>query len=215
VWIFLIAFCLIAASLRFEFSGLRRAPQATEGGGLTATARTDPQVAPAANAANRPAGQANPGASKVLSGYGRTPTAAEQIALEFAREWVADEYLAKHYPGLGWTPSPEYLRDNGVIGLEGSAKEQVIDGELMYVASARAEIKPDHLQKMKEEARKEHMKDRQLLAARVLGGVVALLVVVAGYLRLEDVTRGYYTTLLRLTAGALITMVVAALFLVR
>ena len=39
-----------------------------------------------------------------------------------------------------------------------------------------------------------------LLLARVLGGALAVLLVVAGYLRLEEATRGYYTKLLRLAA---------------
>ena len=42
---------------------------------------------------------------------------------------------------------------------------------------------------------------------------MALCLVVRGYLRLEDLTRGYYTALLRLTAGAVVLLTLAGLFL--
>jgi hypothetical protein len=52
-----------------------------------------------------------------------------------------------------------------------------------------------------------------VLFARVLAGLVALLVVAGGYLRLEEATRGYYTTLLRAAAVAFLALVGAGLWL--
>ena len=57
------------------------------------------------------------------------------------------------------------------------------------------------------------MFQRLAVAARVLAGLVALCLVVVGYLRLEDLTRGYYTALLRLGAGVALLLTVAGLFL--
>ena len=54
---------------------------------------------------------------------------------------------------------------------------------------------------------------RQGVAARALAALVALCLVVLGYLRLEDLTRGYYTVLLRLTAGAVVLLTLAGLLL--
>jgi hypothetical protein len=58
------------------------------------------------------------------------------------------------------------------------------------------------------------MVSRHLLLARVLGGVVCLLIVVGAYLRLEEATKGYYTRLLRLTAIGILIGVGAALCVV-
>jgi hypothetical protein len=44
---------------------------------------------------------------------------------------------------------------------------------------------------------------------------VVLLLVVAGYLRLEDMTRGYATTILRVTAVSLVALTCGALWLTR
>ena len=59
---------------------------------------------------------------------------------------------------------------------------------------------------MQRHAQQDRVLDRHLLLARVLGGAVAVLLVLAGYLRLEDATRGYYTRLLRLAAIALVAL---------
>ena len=43
-----------------------------------------------------------------------------------------------------------------------------------------------------------HVSQRMTLLAKVLAGILALLVTVAGYIRLEELTKGYYTRWLRL-----------------
>ena len=54
---------------------------------------------------------------------------------------------------------------------------------------------------------------RHLLVGRILGSFVALFLVIFGYIKLEELTRGYYTTLLRMGAGAVVLMAVLGLFL--
>ena len=51
------------------------------------------------------------------------------------------------------------------------------------------------------------------LMVRVLAALVALLAAVACYLRLEDATKGYYTTLLRLAAVGFVALVGAGIWL--
>ena len=47
----------------------------------------------------------------------------------------------------------------------------------------------------------------------MLAGLVVLLLVGAGYLRLEDMTRGYATQLLRMSAFTVVALAAAALWL--
>jgi hypothetical protein len=54
---------------------------------------------------------------------------------------------------------------------------------------------------------------RQGVLVRVLAGLVAVLAAVALYFRLEDATKGYYTTLLRLAAVAFVALVGAGIWL--
>jgi hypothetical protein len=79
-------------------------------------------------------------------------------------------------------------------------------GEPAQHAQVRVEITGRYLQEVQKLAREERMQQRHLLLARVLVGLVALLMVVAGYLRLEDATRGYYTTLLRVAAVGILVL---------
>ena len=69
-------------------------------------------------------------------------------------------------------------------------------------------------EEMQQVAREHRMKERQGLVARVLAGLVALLLVAGGYLRLEEATRGYYTTLLRGAALVVLALVGALLCVV-
>ena len=78
--------------------------------------------------------------------------------------------------------------------------------------AALRRLQPEVDRKLRE-ARDQVQFQRNAVAARVLAGLVALCLVVAGYLRLEDLTRGYYTALLRLCAGAVVLLTVAGLIL--
>jgi hypothetical protein len=75
---------------------------------------------------------------------------------------------------------------------------------------ARSEIEDQERSWQKKE-RQERATARQGVMVRVLAGLVALLAVIACYLRLEDATKGYYTMLLRLVAVAVVTLVVAGI----
>ena len=147
-----------------------------------------------------------PGPKRVVlkqefQGYGLSLKEAETNALERACEWLADK------TGLGWTPTPEFLREKGMVQFVGEpnekefevAKDFVKDGK-MQVVTMQLEVTDVQAREIQKQARQEHMTSRHLLLARVLGGIVCLLIVVGGYLRLEEATKGYYTRLLRLAA---------------
>jgi hypothetical protein len=61
--------------------------------------------------------------------------------------------------------------------------------------------------KQLETQRERHAEKRMLVAARILGCLVALFAVVAGYIRLDEFTKGFYTGWLRLAGGVLLTVV--------
>jgi hypothetical protein len=54
------------------------------------------------------------------------------------------------------------------------------------------------------------MKDRMLVLLKIMGGLVALLATVAGYIRVDEWSKGYYTNWLRLAAMSCVGAVVAA-----
>jgi hypothetical protein len=158
-----------------------------------------------------------PGPKKILikeqfQGYGLTPKDAEANALERACDWLAAN------SNLGWTPTPEYLREKGMVQFdEPTEKDSAIAKELgvrMKAVTMNLEITADQARDIQKQARQERMVSRHLLLARVLGGVVCLLIVVGAYLRLEEATKGYYTRLLRLTAIGILIGVGAALCVV-
>jgi hypothetical protein len=149
----------------------------------------------------------------IEDGYGKTANDAEQVALSKARAAIL-VYLREHYPALRWTPSPEFLSQHRLVRLEGGTEEKTIQGEAVQVAHARAEITAQSLHEIRGIARAELKQQRHVLTGKALAGLVALLVVIAGYLRLEDLTRGYYTRLLRLGALVLLLLVGAGLLMV-
>jgi hypothetical protein len=197
LWFGLLALGLIAASIRVSTA----APRGPRG--------APPAAAPA------------PDASRVCEGYGLTADDAKEDALKNAQAYVV-EFLDRTYGRLGWNPSADQLTQAGVVQWEGAPVERKLgSGEVVQVARARVEITPKYRQEVDRQAhelerlaRQQRSQHRHFLLARVFGGLVVLCVVVAGYLRLEDLTRGYYTRLLRLAALTVLAVTAAALALV-
>jgi hypothetical protein len=146
---------------------------------------------------------------KEFEGYGPTVEVAEQMVLEEANGWIA-----KNLP-IGWSPSPEYLRAKGMIRFdEPTTREFKKSGEMQVVHATLLITRPQ-LDEMWDHARQEVRQHRQAVLFRVLAGLVALLLVFGGYLRLEEATRGYYTSLLRITAASLLLFVAVGLWYAR
>jgi hypothetical protein len=154
-------------------------------------------------------------------GYGETKNAAEERALDNARQAV-QLYLDERFPGLDWKPSSMDLVALTVVTVRPNETKPGEFGDLKgYEATAHIDLGDVNLHKMQDKvdaARKRAMEpvvsERLAWAGRLLAALVALSLVVAGYLRLEELTRGYYTTLLRLGAGAVVLLTVLGLWLV-
>jgi hypothetical protein len=155
---------------------------------------------------------------RMVVGYGRTADAARDRALDKARDRVV-KLLEKRFDMSDWEPRPEqldpdYLVRFGVVQPDGDPEPgPVVGDEKGMVARYTVQLTPEYLREVQRVARLEWVENRHLLLARILAGAVALLLVTAGYLRLEEVTRGYATHLLRFAAIALLTIVAAGLYL--
>ncbi|HEY7154123.1 MAG TPA: hypothetical protein VH575_09225 [Gemmataceae bacterium] len=139
-------------------------------------------------------GPKEPPIKEEFQGYGKSIKDAETHALEQACDWMGVN------PNLGWKPTPEFLRSKGMVRFGEPTEKEFEKAGPMQVVAMQLEITDDQKSEIQKHAREERMPSRHLLLARVLGGVVCLLIVMGGYLRLEEATKGYYTRLLRLAA---------------
>jgi hypothetical protein len=151
-------------------------------------------------------------------GRGETEEAARDEARKKACAWFED-YLDYKYGDIGWKPTADELVRLGVVRLD-RPREWDGDGLHGYEAAAHVDLSDASLRKLQPEvdrARRQALEQVQYqrhgLVARALTALVALCLVIMGYLRLEDLTRGYYTILLRLGAGALVLATVVGLLL--
>jgi hypothetical protein len=146
-------------------------------------------------------------------GYGRTESDARQHALEQAREWLAEK------GGLDWTPAADYLLQKGLVRFLAPTEEEWKQAQDLKITGPMKVVKMElavtaaQAEDVQQVARVQRMKQRQGVLARLLAGLVALLLVAGGYLRLEEATRGYYTTLLRTAALVVLALVGAGLWL--
>jgi hypothetical protein len=143
----------------------------------------------------------------VGSGHGLTREDAEQVALEDARDKVVAE-LRRREPSLRWLPSLDDLNRWHIIKkIEHRDKPLEFHGRRYEVVDVTVVVSDRAFQEILR-------RDRQLLAAKLLAALVILLAVGAGYFRLEEMTRGYYTGTLRVLALAGIALVGVGLWLI-
>jgi hypothetical protein len=147
----------------------------------------------------------------IVIGVGATHEEAENDALKRARDELS-RYLASEYGETSWKPSVAFLRESGAARLVGEPEKVSIPGEGENErVKMEVLLTPEVIHQIQELAREQRMGQRQWVAARGLAAILALLLVVFGYLKLEDVTKGYYSMLLRLTA--LTVLALTGLFL--
>lgn len=224
-WLCLIALGLSIGAIRVSNSLARGEPQPPAS---VAPAPPAPPQAPAVKgkvtkhrrkllerlqqAAGAPAPGPNP--AWVVDGYDlEDPQAAQEAALRKAHESV-EKYVREHYPTLNWEPTLEQLEKARVVQVEGTPGTHKLDnGEEVQEAHAKVEMTRDYREALQRMVLHQHTRQRQWTAARGLAGFVALLLVCAGYLRLDEATRGYYTRLLRLAALGVLVGVGVGLWL--
>jgi hypothetical protein len=202
-WIILLAFVLFAGNVQISFSVASGRNRTKPG--------PKPAVAPAVRAVAK--------GDNIVDGYGPTAAIAKDWAMKHAQERV-ETLLRERFAADGWKPNEEqlsadYLIRHEVVTPQGEPEPSpgINDNEKAMVARYKVELTPSYLKEVQRLAREQRVQERHLVLARLLGWMVVLLLVVAGYLRLEDMTRGYATTLLRLGAFTLVAVAGAALWL--
>jgi hypothetical protein len=161
-----------------------------------------------AAAGNRPPRREPPPPTRTVFEHTFTASAdtidgARQNALEDACRWMAQQAR------LGWVPPPEYLRAQADVSFSPPTDDVLDKGNpdkpiKVKVVQMKLTVNNVQAEQIAQEARHQVMTARHGLLARVLAGALAVVLVCAGYLRLEELTRGYYTLLLR--AGALLVL---------
>jgi hypothetical protein len=151
-------------------------------------------------------------ASWSVLGRGETSKDAFQDALEEAQARVY-AYLRQQQPPVEWMPSREYVREHLV-------KEQRPEPPKNFGAPVgilrqvllSVEVTPADYHVITRIDREYRMGQRLGWLARIVAGLVALLAAVAGYIRLEEWSKGYYTAWLRVGAVLFLGAVGAGLW---
>ncbi|MFL5342729.1 MAG: hypothetical protein ACJ8F7_21565 [Gemmataceae bacterium] len=120
-------------------------------------------------------------------------------------------YLLERRPSIEWRPTPEFIRSNKIV--KQSEDREVTDSAVpnmppMHQVSLQLAVTPEDLKLIQREDHKYRVEQRLWLAGRGLGGLVLLLGALAGYMRLDELTKGYFTFPLR--AAALVLGVAGA-----
>jgi hypothetical protein len=165
-----------------------------------------------------PAATARP-VEEIVDGYGPNAKAARARALENALERIA-EILRQEVGDPNWQV-PADLLDPEKLEKEYAVLSEVdkpkpapeANDDRALVARYKIQLTTDYIDAAQKQAMQERVLARHGLLARLLGGLLAVLLVTAGYLRLEEMTRGYATQLLRLGAFIVLALTGLAIWL--
>jgi hypothetical protein len=161
----------------------------------------------AAQVVNPQPGAQEKNPSLAVTGWGETREDAVLNALKRAQDSLLVYFAEQNHP-LQWRPKLDYINSN-LVKLRAPKPAQDLGdgvGEVQGV-TLTMEISASDWQYMLAEDRRVRADSRMLLLAKLLAGLVASLGAVAGYLRLEEMTKGYYTAWLRFAAVSFVSAV--------
>lgn len=189
---------------------------------LILLALATPWMAPVARAGDQPAPE---WFERVSEGRASRPDDAHQVFVKGRRSYseerahgdarlrvedAVDQWLAPDAPA-DWQAPPQLVEsliaERHVQALPVDAEALGLDEglpapEVLYVAGYRLDLSPARRADLMAAYHREIGDRNMTLAGGGLGLVVAVLAIVVGYIRADEATRGYYTTRLRLIAGA-------------
>lgn len=133
------------------------------------------------------------------------------IAPEIQRE--LEKRLRERIPDLLWSPSEKFVIDHTSVEWDTSADSVIVDGKELQSVSLGLQISNGDYRQILEEDQHLRRDFRQGFLFRIVAGITALFAAIAGYVRLDEATKGYYTVWLRLASLAFVGVISTGLFL--
>jgi hypothetical protein len=191
-----------------------RTVQAAERPKKRANKSTPPTAAaPAVLVAERAVRPTNP--NWTVTGHGETVDDAKEDACAKAWDQI-NSYLREQNPPIEWTPSRDFVRKHLARNWGAEVPIEIDELGTVIQIPLHLELTPADRQLI---ARHEHdyrVEQRHEGLAKILVGLVALFAAIAGYVRLDEWSKGYYTGILRFAAAAFVLASAAGMwFLVR
>ncbi|HEV3449125.1 MAG TPA: hypothetical protein VG099_31100, partial [Gemmataceae bacterium] len=135
-------------------------------------------------------------------------------ALRVAKEKVL-KYLAEQGIVLKWDPPLSYIESLAKRFEPAEDKDLKVAGiDPVKQIEIQVQFESKDLRYLLDKEGELRGQERMMLLGKFLAGLVAFLVAVAGYFRLEEATKGYYTTWLRLGVLSFIAAVGVGIWLV-
>lgn len=152
--------------------------------------------------------------TKVEGPYEPSFEDAYQGALQLAHERVRDQLVSMDYP-LVWDPPVAFVRDRLVKSYEDESKkfDQIPGSPIMHHVVMTVEINDEDWAEILRRNHRFVVEHRMLWLGKVLAVLVAFLAAVAGYVRLDEQTKGYYRSWLKAGAMGFVLAVGVGLFL--
>jgi hypothetical protein len=153
---------------------------------------------PPAPPAPTPPAATSPKETRLLTGL---ISATEERAREEARKQLEQEvtdWLELAGVPRSWKPSPRQI---DAMIIETTVEPVVKDYGTLYVAKLRVNVSPEQRAAFTESYQRQLVHRRMVVLGGTLGFVLICLGAISGYIRADEVTKGYYTNRLRLLAA--------------
>jgi hypothetical protein len=154
-----------------------------------------------------PVASGNPLWTTTVEASGLSDKEARQNALVEACAKLR-EFLHEQHPPVDWMPMPEdvqkYLPQDWQEEKPLEKDDPVLGPFKVYRMSLTVQVGAHERDKIVELDQHHRMEQRMLWLGKIFAGVVVLLIAVAGYIRLDEWSKGYYSGWLRLVAAGLI-----------
>jgi hypothetical protein len=146
----------------------------------------------------------NPGWT--VTGRGKTLADAEQVAMEDAYHSVVN-YVERDLPAPRWVPSSDYVFQRMLKSKQNEEPREFADLGLAEQVTVRVEMSP-------EDQRDILRRGRMLFLVKILSAIVLILGAIAVYIRMDELSKGYYTGWLRLATAGVVAGAVGGLLAV-
>jgi len=157
-----------------------------------------PPLLPPARSRQQPPNSVSPKETRLLTGL---ISATEERAKEEARKQLEKEvtdWLELSGVPRSWKPSTQQI---DAMIIETIVEPVVKDYGTLYVAKLRLDVSPEQRAIFTESYKRQLVHRRMVLLGGTLGFVLICLGAISGYIRADEVTKGYYTNRLRLLAA--------------